>query len=152
MKEDVEKQVARRHEEFVRRVCERGEAWTLGVNDEYVTTDSNEYENEEGESLVLFCFWSSEEGARACAVAGWDAYRPVAIPLGKLLEEWCVWMSDEEMVAGVEFDENLVGMEREPLRLIMDLATEARRQGREISLSKYKRLEELTGLVETLLA
>ncbi|MDR1274762.1 MAG: DUF2750 domain-containing protein [Odoribacteraceae bacterium] len=149
MKQEEDKTSAR-YENFIRRVCETGVAWTLRDDEGFVTTDSNEYENEEGEALALFCFWSGEGEARACAVEQWSAYRPEAIPLGTFIEEWCVWMSDDEMLAGIEFDGDLVGHEQEPLQLVLDLASELSRTGRQVTLSKFERLEELTAIIERL--
>jgi hypothetical protein len=149
MKQEEDK-TRERYEGFIRRVCETGVAWTLRGDEGFVTTDSNEYENEEGEALALFCFWSSEEEARARAAEQWSAYRPEAIPLGTFIEEWCVWMSDDEMLAGVEFDADLVGHEQEPLQMVLDLAGELSRTGQRVSLAKFGRLEELTSLIERL--
>ncbi|MDR2130284.1 MAG: DUF2750 domain-containing protein [Odoribacteraceae bacterium] len=138
------------YERFIRGACETGLVWTLRDEEGYVTTDSGEYENEEGEALVLFCFWSDEEKARACAIEGWEAYHPEAIPLGAFLEEWCVWMSDDEMLAGVEFDSSLVGNEQEPLQLVLDIAAELKRQGKEISLAKFDHLDRFVALIDDL--
>jgi hypothetical protein len=149
MKQEEDK-TRERYERFIRRVCETGVAWTLRDDEGFVTTDSNEYENEEGEALVLFCFWSDEAEARACAAEGWAAYRPEGIPLGTFIEDWCVWMSDDEMLAGIEFDGDLVGHEQEPLQLVLDLANELSRAGRSVPLAKFERLEDLTTLIERL--
>jgi hypothetical protein len=136
---------------FTRRACEREAVWTLRDDEGYVVTDSNEYENEAGEALALFCFWSDEAGARACAIDGWERYRPEAIPLATFIEDWCVWMSDDEMLAGIEFDRDLVGTEQEPLQLVLDLAAGLKSLGKRLSFTKFKQVEELTGIIERLM-
>ena len=144
------RQSDKQYERFLRRVCETGRVWSLNNDEGFVTTDSAEYENEEGEALVLFCFWAEREDALACAVEGWEVYRPAEIPLGEFIEKWCVWMSDDEMLAGIDFDSALVGREQEPLQLVLDLAGELERQGKSVQLGGFESLGELVDIIRRL--
>ncbi|MDR1415654.1 MAG: DUF2750 domain-containing protein [Odoribacteraceae bacterium] len=139
-----------RYERFIQQICLSGAAWTLENDEGSVTTDSNEYENEDGEAFALFCFWSGRREAAACAIGEWAGYRPAEIPLGKLIEDWCVWMSDDEMLAGVEFDTDLVGIEQEPLQLVLDIANELERTKKQVHLDKFKHIDELTDIIKCL--
>jgi hypothetical protein len=106
---------------FVKTVSASQQVYALQSSQGYATSRANEYEDEEGESLELICFWSDKALAAACAVNAWKSYKPVAIKLAEFMESWCVGMYQEDIVAGIDFDAGLKGHEVEPLALVNQL-------------------------------
>lgn len=139
------------YKKFIQTVCQTEKVWTLSTEEGYATSDSNEYETEDGESLALFCFWSEKAMAETCAVEGWDNYAPTEIPLSDFIENWCVGMSDDESLAGLDFDQEMFGFEQEPLQLVLDLAEELKHQKKVLSYTKFEQIEELTEIIEKLM-
>lgn len=141
----------KRYHNFIKRVCYAEQVWALKTSEGYAMSDSAEYMTEEGESLPLFCFWSEKPLAEACRVDGWSVYRPTPIPLADFIENWCVAMSDEEALAGIDFDQDMYGYEQEPLQLVLDLESELSRQHKTLSYQKFANLGELTGIIRKLM-
>ena len=142
----------KRYRQFIETVCKTGKVWALKTEEGFATSDSNEYETEEGEALALFCFWSEQASAKACAVEDWNNYVPEEIPLPNFIEHWCVGMSDDETLAGINFDSHMSGHEQEPLQLVLDIAAELKKQHKTLSFEKFQRIEELTEIIEKLMA
>ena len=109
---------------FIKTVSASQQVYALQSSQGYATSRANEYEDEEGESLELICFWSDKALAAACAVNAWKGYKPVAIPLAEFMESWCVGMYEEDIIAGIDFDAEFKGHEAEPLVLVHQLIGE----------------------------
>ncbi|MDL2252197.1 DUF2750 domain-containing protein, partial [Odoribacter sp. OttesenSCG-928-J03] len=136
---------------FIKTVCEAGKIWALENEEGFATSDSNLFEDEDEQSFGLFCFWSNQDAAKACAIDGWEDYTPTEIALSDFIEDWCVSMSDEDMLAGIDFDSDMYGYEVEPLKLILDLHAELKLQNKTLQFKKFKTIEELTAIVEDLM-
>jgi hypothetical protein len=143
-------EVRLRHEKFFKKVCESGIVWGLENNEGFATSESNSYENSEGEPVELICFWSEAAFARSCVKNGWSNYKLVEVSLGDLIENWCVGMSNDGLMVGINFDRNMFGHEVDPIDLILELNKELTILGKEILLRKYNGLSELIAQIESL--
>jgi len=52
----------------------------------------------------------------------WDDYSPVAIDLESFFEEWVNDLSEDEVLIGINWDQELDGVEIEPMELAQELA------------------------------
>jgi len=137
-----------RHERFIQKACETGTVYGLESGDGFATSSSNEFEDDEGEPIGMICFWSEAGLARACAKDGWAGYEAVEVTLSDFIENWCVGMSNDDLLAGTNFDQHMFGFEADPLDLIIDLNTELKKQGKQITLKKYADMDELLQEIE----
>ena len=140
-----------RHERFIKKVCETGVVWGLENNEGLATSSSDEYEDNDGEPIGLICFWSEKALANSCAKDDWNDYEPVEIMLSDFIENWCIGMSNDGLLIGSNFDQNMFGHEVDPLKLIVDLSKELTNQEKEIKLEKYHHISELTDEIENIL-
>jgi len=136
------------HERFIKEVCESGVVWSLGNKSGFSTSNSNEYEDADGNMLNVICVWSDKSMAMSCAKEDWAEYKPAEIPLGEFIENWCVGMYEESFLAGTNFDDNMCGFESNPLDLIVELVSELKRIRKNIPLQLYKGLDDLLSQVE----
>ena len=136
------------HERFIKEVCESEVVWALGNKSGYSTSSSAEYEDADGNLLGVICVWSDKAMAISSAKEDWSEYKPVEIPLGEFIENWCGGMYENSMLAGTNFDENMCGVESNPLDLIVELANELKRIGKKIPLKLYKGMDDLLRQVE----
>lgn len=141
-----------RYKKFIETVCETEVIWGLKNEDGFATSDSTEFEDEDGFPLDLICFWSQKALAKACAIEAWDDYVPTEIPLSEFIENWCVGMSDDGVFAGIDFDSNMFGYEQETLQVVLDLHAELKKHNKSILFKKFKHIEELTDVIEKLMA
>ncbi len=138
-------------EEFVAKVAETEVVWVLEKEDSYATATSLEFEDDEGEPVEVLCFWSEESMAAVCTKDDWDGYVPVEIPVGDFLENWCIGMDNDMILAGIDFDEELLGDELDPLELILAIGGALFAQEKKIILPSSKTLENLMKEVSNVL-
>jgi hypothetical protein len=135
--------VKQRYERFIKKVCETEIVYGLKNTEGFATSESNDFEDENGASLELICFWSEKSLAQFCVKEEWSEYIPNEISLENFIENWCIGMFNDGLIIGINFDQNLFGFEIEPLELIKALLVELHKQGKELSLRKFKSVEEL---------
>jgi len=113
---DVTINSQKRFNVFLERVAEHGLVWGLKSADGWCVCESNEYEN-----TVVMLFWPDKAYARQCAVEEWAHYQPAAIPLNEFLELWLPGLNEDGLLAGVNWNVELVGLEVEPEFLLEKL-------------------------------
>jgi len=137
-----------KQERFIEEVCKTGIVWSLENSDGFATSQSNEYEDTEGNPVQLICFWSGEQLAKDCIKAEWHDYKPVKQTLGDFIESWCIGMYNDGFLIGSDFDADMFGYELDPLEMIGMLHAELTKLGKQIQLANYKSLDELVEEIE----
>lgn len=140
-----------RHEKFVEEAVENEMVWLLENAAGIANSRSNEYEDQDGNSLELICFWSDRKRAKVCAKEAWSSYFPKEVSLAAFLENWCVGLANDNYIIGTNFDWNMFGYEIDPLELIIELTTELKKQDKSLSLRKFSGIEDLEAQVKELL-
>lgn len=138
----MEQTGAGNYQAFIKNVTATGQVYLLQSKQGYATSRANEYEDEEGESLELICFWADKKAAEACAVNTWKGYKAEALPLAEFMESWCVGMYQEDIIAGVDFDAGFKGHEVEPLVLVNQLLAEIKRTKTAIKFVNYSSADD----------
>ena len=115
--------IKNKHKRFLKEVCESKEVWTLGNDSGYVSSESNHYDDEDENPLLLQVFWSTPKDARVCSRNTWKAegFELKNIPLSDFIEFWCVGMHNDDIIVGTNFDHQLFGYEITPLDLAIEL-------------------------------
>ena len=121
-----------KHQNFVERVIESQTVWGLKSEEGYATSESNEYEDVE-----VIPFWSDKAYAKALAKDEWESFEPTEMSLSDFLENWLVGMSNEGIIVGTNWDQNLFGKEIEPLELALEISTILVNSGKKFELEKY---------------
>lgn len=137
-----------KHEQFIKTICETGIVYGLENEEGFATSASNEFEDEDGEPVEMICFWSEKAYAEACTKEGWSDFNIAEISLADFIENWCVGMHNDELLAGTDFDSNLFGTEAEPLTIILQIIEELKSTGKTITLESYANIEELENQVK----
>jgi hypothetical protein len=137
------------HDLFVKKICETGTVWGLENDNGFAMSSSADYEDASGEPLESICFWSDITLAKVCLKDEWAGYSTAKIELGDFLEHWCVGMANDGLVIGIDFDQNLIGYEIDPLLLVIDVYQELKNQGKEITLTDYLDLDELVKEIDS---
>ncbi|WP_020209846.1 DUF2750 domain-containing protein [Gilvimarinus chinensis] len=104
---------------FVVEGIDTGCVWGLEGPDGWALCDSERYDNTD-----VMPLWSARELAATHCVAEWAIYKPVAIALDELLEDWLPGMHDDVLLVGVNWDSELEGEEWEPLDLLAEFEAE----------------------------
>lgn len=141
-------EVQLKHENFIKTICETGIVYSLENEEGFATSFSNEYEDEEGEPIEMICFWSEKAAAGACAKEGWGEYKIAEISLADFIENWCVGMHEDSVLAGTEFDTDMLGAESEPLVIVTEIIEVLKSNGKSIALENYESIDELESLVK----
>lgn len=106
----------RRYEKFVERVSLSQGVWGLKSDDGWAIVESNAYED-----TGVMLFWSDKAYAKQCAAEEWDHYIPTLITLENFVQLWLHGLEEDELLVGVNWNKDLVGLEAEPLELLNDL-------------------------------
>ena len=135
--------VKNRHRKFIKEIVEHEFVWALKSEEGYATSSSNEDEDENGEPIVIICFWSDKKLASVCSKKYWQEYKPSKIELNKFLENWCVGMYHDDTIVGTNFDWNLFGQENDPLELIVEIVDELKKVKKELTFNKFDDIKSL---------
>lgn len=130
-------------QEFIEKICQTGKVWALVNKDEYASLESAEYEDENENPAELICFWSSEEKANQCINQEWKNYKLDEITLVEFIENWCIGMSNDEILVGSDFDFNRNGEESDPLEIILYINDYCKKENIKIELESYESLTNL---------
>ncbi|WP_370981042.1 DUF2750 domain-containing protein [Agaribacterium sp. ZY112] len=108
------------YDQFIAEAIDLGCVWALEGEEGFALCPS--VENEEIDVMPL---WSQPEYAQAHCKEEWSVYKPVPIALEELLDEWLPGMHSDVVFVGVNWDENMEGVELEPLDLLEEIDREA---------------------------
>lgn len=128
---------------FVKTICKSKIVYGLESEEGFAISGSVDYDDENGEPVEVICFWSDEAAAAACVKEDWADYQVVEIPLAEFMENWCIEMNNDGLLAGVDFEEDLSGLEIEPLELVMALIKELKISNKTVAFETYANLAEL---------
>ncbi|HEX2960090.1 MAG TPA: DUF2750 domain-containing protein [Chitinispirillaceae bacterium] len=140
----------KKHQQFIQQVCKSGNVWGLENEEGFAMASSAEFENSDGNAAEVLCFWSDINLAKACANDEWKAYSTTKIELGDFMENWCIGMFEDELLAGTDFDAALSGYELDPLDLILDLCEELKKSNHAIRFENYADIDEFIEEVKSI--
>lgn len=132
-----------RYERFVKTTCETSIVYGLKSEEGFATSSSNSEENENEEPIGIICFWSEKAVAKSCIKNEWEEYQVTEISLSAFIENWCIGMHNDNLLAGINFDQNMFGYEINPLALILDLINQLRQLKLEIIFTKFDNIDDL---------
>lgn len=101
---------------FIARVRETRQVWGLRATNGWAFCPSNHLD----ETDVLL-FWSDEAYARRHATSEWAGHVPTPIALDAFIDRWLQGMHKDGLLAGVNFNADLAGLEVEPVELAREL-------------------------------
>jgi len=132
-----------RHLEFIKTISKSEIVYGLRGKNGFATSNSTQYEDEDGKPIGMICFWSEKRRVKSCATDEWKNYKVTGIPLPEFIENWCIGMANDGLLIGTQFDRNLFGYETEPLVLILDLITELKSLEKNLNFRKFNGIEDL---------
>lgn len=106
------------YDRFVTRVRQSKVVWGLKSEDGWANCPSNEYDCD------VILFWSDEAYAKRLAANEWANYRPTMINFDDFVDKWLRGMHQDGVLAGVNFNADLAGLEIEPIELAQALTAE----------------------------
>ncbi len=104
------------HDRFVREARASGLVWGLKSEKGWAVCESGEYEGTD-----VYPFWSSEEHALPHCSDEWAGYVPASLDLDIFIDTWLAGMSEDGVLVGTNWDDELSGLEVEPDELAREL-------------------------------
>lgn len=138
---------------FIREVADKEMVFTLTnkATNESALCLSTDFSDDEGQDCHVMCFWSSEQLAKACQREEWQDFEVEGIDLSEFLENWCLGMAMDQVIPGLDFDQELLGQEEEAVQLAILILSELERQQKELPLEKSASVAEYKSQLESLL-
>jgi hypothetical protein len=143
--------IEKRHKRFIKKICESEIVFGLKNHKGFATSSSINYENNEGKPIGIICFWAEKSLAKSCIEKDWLDYKVSEILLCDFIENWCLGMENDELLVGSEFDRNMFGFESEPMELIIELITELKSIGKDLSFKKFEGILDLEKQVKEII-
>lgn len=122
---------------FIEKVAASKLVWAL--KDKKGWANSTSVHDEE---ISVIPFWSERALAKSSAKGEWRDYTATEIPLPDFLENWCLEMADENILAGINWDISMFGKEVDALRLALDILTQLKAIQSAIKFSQYGSIDE----------
>ena len=119
---------------FIREVVATGIIYCLrDTQSEYVAAcTSNQFVTQD-----------DKEKAQACQKEEWKEYTVSEIPLAEFMEDWCLSMYQDDIVAGIDFSQDLYGYEETPMELLKTLIAEVEANEVALSFNGFTSLDDL---------
>jgi len=110
----MKEQYLKNAEKFVEQVIAQEQLFGL-----YEETQgwANCHAHDNKDATAVYLFWSEAESAEKLRNEEWANYQVQAISLSLFLESWLDGMQKQQVFAGVNWDENLYGLEIEAMVL-----------------------------------
>lgn len=110
----MKEQYLKRAEQFVQEVAERGELFGL-FDEEQGWANCHAHDNKDATAVYLF--WSDAKSAAKLKEAEWKDYQVEAIALEVFFDSWLDGMQKQQVFTGVNWDQELCGLEIEAMVL-----------------------------------
>ncbi len=101
---------------FIDQTLETGVVWNLIHSDGFAICES-----EQSANISVMPFWSSKTEAQAACTDEWQDYRPNPLEFDDFIDHWLHGMAEDEVYVGINWTDELAGVEIEPVILIDDL-------------------------------
>jgi hypothetical protein len=103
---------------FAKRVAGSEVVWYLSSGDGPAVCESNDGDEEgEGESREVILFFSDEAYARRCQGSHYEDHEIASMTLFDFLFRWLPGMSGDGVLAGPNWNQELIGLEVDPFEL-----------------------------------
>ncbi|PKF62819.1 DUF2750 domain-containing protein [Psychromonas sp. psych-6C06] len=106
----MKEQYLKQAEKFVEEACENLNLYGLFDENEGW---ANCHAHDNADATAVYLFWSDEKSAAKLQNEEWSNYKVTPIHLGVFLDSWLDGMQKQNVFAGVNWDENLYGLEIE---------------------------------------
>ncbi|MUI55942.1 DUF2750 domain-containing protein [Aliivibrio fischeri] len=93
---------------FISETKETQLVWSLYNEDGWISVESTEFENSE-----VMPFWSNKEDAAFHNVEEWADFEVTEIPLDIFVEDWLITLSEDGVLVGTNWNQQLEGKEVE---------------------------------------
>lgn len=113
--EDLSDNFEENLQRFLTEAADCGCVWGLESDDGWALAPSEKYSETE-----VMPFWSQPEFAQAHCQEEWQAYRVVPVSLEEFLEDWLPGMHEDVYLLGINWNQDLEGLEVEPLDLLKE--------------------------------
>ncbi len=110
----MKEQYLKNAEKFIERVVEQNKLYGL-FNEQQGWANCHAHDNTD--AVAVYLFWSEEKLARQLQNQEWAEFSVQEIELDVFHESWLDGMQKQNVFAGVDWDENLYGLEIEAMVL-----------------------------------
>jgi hypothetical protein len=132
-----------RYKTFIEKIVASKLVWGLQDKKGWANSYSND-----SEDVDVIPFWEDRFYAKNSAVDGWKGYTAVSIPLSDFLENWCVGMIEENILAGINWDAKMNGDEVAAAKLAIDILDRLKAIDSAIEFMEYDSIDELTAKIK----
>jgi len=135
-------------ENFVNKICEDGVVYSMESKDAFALCGSNQFVNESGEPVTVFCFWSDENMAKSCCVEDWSDFKIHEVSIASFLEDWCVGIYNDSFLVGLDFNAQMIGLETDPIDLILAITKKLKSKKIDLEFEHFKNIQDIENQIK----
>jgi hypothetical protein len=122
---------------FVEKVAASKQVWGLKSKTGWANADATG-----DDEVAVIPFWSERGLAKLGARDDWKTYTPTEIPLAIFLEDLCIDMAENNVLAGIEWDTKMFGTEADALVVTLDILNRLAAINSAITFANYSSINE----------
>ena len=126
-----------KYTQFIEKVAATKLVWGLKSKTGWANAEATG-----NEEVAVIPFWSDRALAKICARDDWKTYTPTEIPLAIFLEDLCMDMAQEEVLAGINWDAKMFGTEADALVVTIDILNRLSVINSAITFTGYSSINE----------
>lgn len=138
-------------ENFIENIIKNNKVFVIEYKDEIAISQSLLFKDNANNPVNVVCFWSGKEVAKKCCIDVWQNYKPQEICIATFIEDYLVNVYNESFIAGLDFNENMEGIEADPLDLIIELIKVLKKNKINLEFEYFKNLTDLENQIQKLL-
>ncbi|WCM42206.1 DUF2750 domain-containing protein [Flavobacterium sp. CBA20B-1] len=138
-------------EDFLNHIVQNNKVFIIEHKNEIAISQSLLFTNNANEPVNVVCFWDNEDLAKACCVDIWRDYTPQEICLTTFIEDYLVNIYNESFIVGINFNDQMEGIEADPLDIISNIIQLLKKQKMELDFEYFKNLADLERQLQKLL-
>lgn len=135
---------------FINKIIKNQTVFILEYKDEIAVAPSVLFKNQNNEPVPVVCFWSHKAMAEACTTY-WQNYKVAEICLATFIEDYLVNIYNESIIAGIDFNDKMEGVETDPLDMISALISALKTHKINLEFEYFKNLNDLENQLQKLL-
>ena len=132
-----------KYKTFIEKIVASKLVWGLQNKNGWANSYSND-----SEEVDVIPFWEDRFYAKSAAVEGWKGYAAVSIPLSDFLENWCLGMIEEKILAGINWDAKMNGEEVDASKLAIDILDRLKAIDSAIDFFEYDSIDALAAKIK----
>lgn len=136
---------------FINEIINNQEVFILEDQNGIAFSQSILFTSDNKQPVPVICFWSNVTNAKKASINDWDNFKTFSICLSTFIEDYLVQIYNDSLIVGINFDSEMIGLEIDPLDLILEILKKCKDKKINLDLEYFKNINDLENQVKQLM-